>query len=156
MKKKVLIGIVAVVIAIGVIGSLGGDKKEVSTTSNTTTQEVAKVEEQKEEKKQDDTPMEYVAALGKAEFYANEMNMSKKALYEQLTSEYGEKFPKEAAQYAIDNVEANWKENALNKAIFYQKEMNMSRQSVYEQLVSEYGEKFTKEEADYALEKLPK
>ena len=118
MKKKVLIGIVAVVIAIGVIGSLGEDKKEVSTTSNTTTQEVAKVEEQKGEKKQDDTPMEYVAALGKAEFYANEMNMSKKALYEQLISEYGEKFPKEAAQYAIDNVETNWKENALNKAIF--------------------------------------
>lgn len=156
MKKKVLIGIMAVIIAIGVIGSLGGDKKEVSTTSNNTTQEVAKVEEQKVEKKQDDTPMEYIAALGKAEFYANEMNMSKKALYEQLTSEYGEKFPKEAAQYAIDNVDANWKENALNKAIFYQKEMNMSRQAVYEQLVSEYGEKFTKDEADYALEKLPK
>ena len=84
------------------------------------------------------------------------MNMSKKALYEQLTSEYGEKFPKEAAQYAVDNVETDWKENALKKAVFYQKEMNMSRKAVYEQLVSEYGEKFTKEEADYALENLPK
>ena len=84
------------------------------------------------------------------------MNMSKKALYEQLTSEYGEKFPKEAAQYAVDNVVADWKENALNKAVFYQKEMNMSRKAVYEQLVSEYGEKFTKEEADYAMENLPK
>lgn len=156
MKKKVLIGIVAVIIAIGVIGSLGGDKKEVSTTSNTTTQEVGKVEEQKEEKKQDDTPMEYIAALGKAEFYANEMNMSKKAVYEQLVSEYGEKFEKEAAQFAIDNVKANWKENALEKAKFYQTEMSMSRSAIYEQLVSEHGEKFTKEEADYALENLPK
>ena len=100
--------------------------------------------------------MEYIAALGKAEFYANEVNMSKKALYEQLTSEYGEKFPKEAAQYAIDNVEANWKENALNKAIFYQKEMNMSRQAVYEQLVSEYGEKFYKRRSRLCFGNLPK
>ena len=43
MKKKILIGIVAVIIAIGVIGSLGGDKKETSTASNSATREVAKV-----------------------------------------------------------------------------------------------------------------
>ena len=104
MKKKILIGIVAVIVVLGVIGSLGGDKKETQTTSNSTTQEVAKVEEQKEEKKQDDTPAEYVAALGKADFYANEMNMSKKALYEQLVSEYGEKFTKEEADYAMENL----------------------------------------------------
>ena len=156
MKKKVLIGIVAIIVAIGVIGSLGGDKKETSTASNSVTQEVAKVTEEPKKEVDESVPMEYKSALAKAESYANGLDMSKKSVYKQLTSEYGEGFPKEAAQYAIDNVEANWKENALNKAIFYQKEMNMSRQSVYEQLVSEYGEKFTKEEADYALENLPK
>lgn len=98
---------------------------------------------------------EYKAALNKANFYANNMNMSKKAVYEQLTSEYGENFPKDAADYAIENVESDWKENALNKAISYQQDMNMSRKSIYEQLISEYGEKFTKEEADYALKNLP-
>lgn len=156
MKKKILIGIVAVIVVLGAIGSLGGDKKETPATSNSTTQEVAKVTEEPKKEVDESVPVEYKSALEKAGFYANEMNMSKKALYEQLTSEYGEKFPKEAAQYAIDNVVADWKENALNKAVFYQKEMNMSRQAVYEQLVSEYGEKFTKEEADYALENLPK
>lgn len=98
---------------------------------------------------------EYKAALNKANFYANNMNMSKKAVYEQLTSEYGEIFPKDAADYAIENVKSDWKENALNKAISYQQDMNMSRKSIYEQLISEYGEKFTKEEADYALKNLP-
>ena len=33
------------------------------------------------------------------------MNMSKDAIYDQLTSEYGEKFTAEEAQYAIDNLD---------------------------------------------------
>lgn len=33
------------------------------------------------------------------------MSMSKDAIYDQLTSEYGEKFTVEEAQYAIDNLD---------------------------------------------------
>ena len=33
------------------------------------------------------------------------MNMSKDAIYDQLTSEYGEKFTAEEAKYAIDNLD---------------------------------------------------
>jgi hypothetical protein len=44
------------------------------------------------------------------------MHMSKQGLYDQLTSEYGEQFSADAAQYAIDNVQADWKQNALEKA----------------------------------------
>ena len=44
-------------------------------------------------------------ALRKAESYAKTMHMSKQGIYDQLTSEYGEGFDKEAAQYAIDNIE---------------------------------------------------
>lgn len=44
------------------------------------------------------------AALKKAEMYSKVMNMSKKAIYEQLVSEYGEQFTKEQAKYAIDNL----------------------------------------------------
>ncbi len=82
------------------------------------------------------------------------MNMSKKAVYAPLTSEYGEKFSEEAAQYAIDNIEADWKGNALKKAQSYQKEMNMSPAAIYDQLISEYGERFTEEEAQYAIDNL--
>lgn len=49
------------------------------------------------------------------------MNMSKVGIYEQLVSEYGENFPKEAAQYAIDNIKFDWKENALKKRSHMQK-----------------------------------
>ena len=58
---------------------------------------------------------EYKNALSKAETYSDMMYMSKAAIYDQLTSEYGEGFSADAAQYAIDNVKADWKANALKK-----------------------------------------
>lgn len=82
------------------------------------------------------------------------MAMSKMGLYDQLTSEYGEKFSPEAAQYAIDNVKADWNANALIKARKYQDSMSMSPEAIRDQLTSEYGEKFTPEEADYAIQNL--
>lgn len=107
-----------------------------------------------EDKVEDNIPTEYKSALKKAEIYANDMHMSKAGLYNQLTSEYGEKFTAEAAQYAVDNVESDWKENALKKAEFYQEHMAMSPSAIYDQLVSEYGEQFTAEEAQYAVDNL--
>lgn len=97
-------------------------------------------------------PAEYKSALAKADSYANNQHMSKKGLYNQLTSEYGEQFSKEATQYAVDNVKTDWKANALAKATSYANNQHMSKKSVYDQLVSEYGEQFTKIEAQYAID----
>ncbi|MGN0034216.1 MAG: Ltp family lipoprotein [Coriobacteriales bacterium] len=93
-------------------------------------------------------------ALNKATSYANTMHMSKKGVYDQLTSEYGEGFPASAAQYAVDNVQADWNANALYKAKSYQDTMHMSRSRIYDQLTSEYGEQFTPDEAQYAIDHL--
>ena len=43
-------------------------------------------------------------ALEKAKDYQTSMNMSRSAIYEQLTSSYGEKFTDEEAQYAVDHL----------------------------------------------------
>lgn len=99
-------------------------------------------------------PAEYASALVKAQTYSDMMSMSKRGVYDQLTSEYGEKFSAEAAQYAVDNVSADWNANALAKAKTYQDSMAMSPAAIRDQLVSEYGEKFTAEEADYAIANL--
>lgn len=96
-------------------------------------------------------PVEFASALIKAQTYSDMMDMSKAGLYDQLTSEYGEKFSAEAGQYAVDNVVADWNANALAKAKTYQDSMAMSPEAIRDQLVSEYGEKFTPEEADYAI-----
>ena len=89
--------------------------------------------------------MEDKNALAKAEVYSSTMHMSKSRIYRQLTSSYGEGFPPEAAQYAVDHLVADYKANALEKAKDYQTTMNMSKSRIYNQLTSNYGEGFTAE-----------
>jgi len=102
----------------------------------------------------DGAPMEHRTALIKAESYSELMHMSKAGIYDQLTSEYGEKYSPEAAQYAIDNMDTDWNANALAKGQDYSDTMHMSKAGIYDQLISEYGEKFTADEAQYAVENI--
>lgn len=97
---------------------------------------------------------EQANALKKAESYSKTMHMSKAGIYDQLVSEYGEQFAAADAQYAVDNLKADYNQNALEKAKSYQESMQMSKSAIYDQLVSEYGEKFTPEEAQYAIDNL--
>lgn len=160
----VAILIVVSIFVIGVIATRSG------SNSNTTSQENGQVAQntapqiatesssvnntENTEKSNDAVPSEYKLALRKAKLYSDNMYMSKAGIYDQLTSEYGEKFTSEAAQYAIDNVEADWNKNALEKAKIYQENMSMSPAAIRDQLTSEYGEKFTEEEAEYAISHL--
>ncbi len=157
-----------IIIGIIVIGAIGGcdstttDSGTAGTgqeiNQNQKTEEDISVEKIEEDvpvqKTEEDVPTEYKSALIKAKTYSDTMSMSKAGIYDQLISEHGEKFTEEAAQYAIDNVEADWKENALIKAKTYQKSMAMSPSAIYDQLISEHGEKFTEEETQYAIDNL--
>ena len=118
--------------------------------------EVKKETKEKVVETKEDTsvPKEYRNALHKAENYSKMMHMSKQRIYDQLTSEYGEKFDAEAAQYAIDNLNADYNENALKCGENYKKTMHMSKARIYDQLTSENGEKFTAEQAQYAIDNI--
>lgn len=122
------------------------ESKEETTAAETTTAETSTEAEK--------IPTEYQSALAKANLYSDIMSMSKAAVYNQLTSEYGEKFSPEAAQYAMEHLTADWNANALAKAKTYSDTMFMSKAAIYDQLVSEYGEQFTKDEAQYAIDHL--
>ena len=140
---KIMAGIFIILIVIGILGlCLFKDDSSTNTTSISIAEEESVV------------PQEYTNALEKAEIYSDFMHMSKSKIYEQLTSEYGENFPSDAARYAIDNLKADYNANALAKAKDYYEQMHMSKQGVYDQLVSEYGEAFTSEEAQYAIDNL--
>lgn len=154
--KKILKGIGIFFLIMIVISVLFPKTEKPNNQTQATQQETAQVQEPKEQEQPEapSVPKEYENALKKAQTYSDTMYMSKKGLYEQLTSEYGEQFPAEAAQYAVDNVNADFKENALKKAKTYQNDMSMSKQAIYDQLVSEYGEQFTEEEAQYAINNL--
>ncbi len=69
-------------------------------------------------------------ALEKANTYSSIMNMSKQGIYKQLTSTV-EGFTKEEAQYAVDNINADWSKNALEKAKTYQNTMKMSKNAIF-------------------------
>ncbi len=156
-KKKMpkwAIAIIIIVIICAIAGIAGGGNSELSDNNskeNNNNQEIQTSETIKEE---DNIPTEYKNALNQADTYANVMHMSKQGIYDQLISEYGGQFEADAAQYAIDNVQADWNANALATAKSYQETMSMSKSAIYDQLISEYGEQFTPEEAQYAIDNL--
>jgi len=164
MRHKVLTGFLVLIILVIAVNATGGEdtEQEVGSDNEKETDEVEEAELKEneeaavevEEEDDDDVPREHKSALNKAESYANGMYMSKEAIYDQLVSEHGEQFPEEAAEYAMDNIEADWKENALNAANNYANTMDMSDDAIYDQLISEYGEQFTEEEAQYAIDNL--
>lgn len=151
-----------VLVAIFVLGAIGSQMKGKDTSSATaptpaaqsesSSTPAAKIPEEAKPAEKEQIPVEYRSALNKAKTYSDVMHMSKGGLYSQLTSEF-EQFSPEAAQYAVDNVQADWNANALAKAKVYQEEMSMSPGAIYDQLVSEF-EQFTPEEAQYAVDNL--
>lgn len=96
-----------------------------------------------------------VAALKSAQTYSDTMHMSKQGIYDQLTSDAGDKFDDASAQYAVDHVKVDWNKNALKAAESYQKDQNMSPEAIRDQLTSDAGDKFTQDQADYAVSHLP-
>ena len=155
--------IISVLFAAAVIFSDGSKESKNIETKNTNTEVETTVETKdtnvekettktNEDKAEDNVPTEYKNALKTAKRYDKTSHMSKQGLYDQLTSEF-EQFTPEAAQYAIDNVNADWKENALKTAKSYQEHADMSTGAIYDQLISEF-EQFTPEEAQYAIDNL--
>lgn len=151
MKKLLIsLGILLAVFTIFVSGC-GSDKSKATTNSSP-----SQKQETTTETKEANVPREHRNALKAAEQYLSTMPFSKQGLYDQLTSPAGNQFPAEAAQYAIDNIKADWNEQALKAAKQYLKTMPMSDAQLHEQLTSPAGSKFTNEQADYAISHLDK
>lgn len=164
--------LIAAVFVLAVIGNLlgeGSEEPKEEAESEEPAEEVvadepdeeAKEEQDIEEEKADeengeeeDVPREYRNALRSAQNYVDIMAFSEKGLFEQLTSEYGDQYPEDAAQYAIENVKVDYNEEALEAAKNYMETMPMSDQELFDQLTSEYGDQFTEEQAQYAIDHL--
>ena len=92
----------------------------------------------------------YNAALSKAKSSNSSLRLSKKGNYELLIYEG---FNSDAAQYAVNHLQADYKANALAQARLYRKIANISKSEIHKRLVSS-SEGFTEEEANYAIQKL--
>ena len=87
-------------------------------------------------------------ALSTANDYLDYAGFSSSRLREQL--EY-EEFPQDAIDYAMENIKADWKEQALMSAESYDEYASMSDSRLYDQLIYEG---FSDEEAQYAIDNL--
>lgn len=164
LSKKILTSVIITGLVVALFAGCGNDSSNESskTTPAPETKQEQKVEtpaparQEKKEPAKPQVPMEHRQALKAAEQYLTIMPFSKKGLYQQLTSDAGDKYPAEAAQYAVDNVKANWKENAARAAKQYLEIMPMSKDELVEQLTSEAGDQYTLEEAQYGVQKVYK
>lgn len=90
-----------------------------------------------------------------AQSYLEYTAFSRAGLLEQLTSEYGEGYPPEDAEFAVARIEAeggvDWNAEAAEAAQSYLEFMAFSRQGLLDQLTSEYGGGFTPEQAEYGV-----
>lgn len=153
MKKIVTVVAFAAALALTGCSSTTTDSPSAGATSGPAAV-ASKAADAPTKPKVAEVPTEYKSALKSAENYNKIIPMSKAGLFAQLTSEAGDKFSEKAAQYAVDNIKADWNANALKSAKNYQEMMAMSPEAIREQLVSDAGDKYTAEEADYAVKNL--
>ncbi len=147
---------VIIVVAILIIGSLFEAFRLIYGNPNNfrpaTQSQSANSSQNQNGAQQSDVSADYTNALNKADMYANVYYLSKQRIYDQLTSE-PDRFRSEAAQYAVDNVNADYNANALVKAQEYSEDEHLSRQRLITQLTSKY-EGFTEDETQYAIDNL--
>lgn len=113
-KLKVILIVFAALVALGAIGGAMGGGTHGAKSQTTQGQPSASEgqssgsdQSQQTAQKQDEddsVPAEYKNALAKAKQYNDTVHLSKAKLYDQLTSEYADKFSKEAAQYAVAKI----------------------------------------------------
>jgi hypothetical protein len=96
------------------------------------------------------------SAIRSAESYLSFKGFSRAGLIRQLTSEYGEGFAPEDAEFAVATLEGqgkvDWNQEAVQSAESYLSFKGFSRDGLYQQLTSEYGEQFTGDQANFALD----
>ena len=78
---------------------------------------------------------------------------SRTGLIQQLSSEYGEGYPKADAVFAVNHIDVDWNEQAAESAKDYLDYDSFSRQGLIDQLSSEYGEAFTMAQAIHGVNK---
>lgn len=95
--------------------------------------------------------MEQKNAYKSAQSYLKFSAFSREGLIHQLSSEYGDGYPEDVAEFVVEQLGIDWNEQAVKSAESYLKYSAFSKEGLKEQLTSEYGEQFTEDEADYAV-----
>lgn len=158
MKK--ILAFILILIMCFVLAECGDTSDTAPSDTETAQNEVQEdVKEEPEEKDPTaDMTMEQKNAYQAAKNYLDMAGFSKQGLIDQLSSEYGDNYPLEVAEFAVNAIEENgevdWVEECKESAKAYLEFSSFSKQGLIEQLTSEYGDKYTQEEAEAAVEEV--
>lgn len=117
-----------------------------------TKEEKAEPEPTKEAKAEPELTESQQQAIATAQDYLDFQAFSRLGLIDQLSSEYGDAFPKKDAEFAVDSLDVDWNEQAAKAAQEYLDYDSFSRQGLIDQLSSKYGDQFTVEQATYGVD----
>ena len=149
----ILAASVAGVLAVSACGSTPSAAPTVTvTTSVGGTTQAASTPATTNESKPDETAGQKNARES-AEQYLQTAAFSRAGLINQLSSQYGEKYSKADAIYAVDHIDVNWNEQAAKAAKGYLANQPFSRAGLIQQLESSAGDGFTHAQAVYGVNK---
>ena len=159
--KKVIISLLLCICLVATITACSD-----TSTSSSENADVEVEESTAEKSEESSTPADPTAeftveqknAYKSGENYLDMMGMSKQGLIDQLSSEYGDKYPLDVAEFAVEQLEKNgvadWDAECEESAQSYLDMMPMSKEELIDQLCSDYGDKYTREQAERAVEKV--
>ncbi|MEX0991597.1 MAG: Ltp family lipoprotein [Actinomycetota bacterium] len=159
--KQWWVWVIAAVVLIGVAGALGqNDKKSTEVvTGDLPADQVAAPDlvpsvtateaPEPPTALEDEFTVSQENAIESAESYLETGAFSETGLIDQLSSKYGEGFPKADAVFAVRHINVNWNEQAAKSAESYLDTSSFSCQGLIDQLESKYGEGFTHSQAVY-------
>ena len=90
-------------------------------------------------------------AVQVAEKYLSMSAFSRSGLIQQLSSRYGEGYPRADAVYAVDHLSVNWNEQAVRAAKQHLADWPFSRDDLIQRLKARYGDGFTHDQAIYGV-----
>lgn len=147
--------IVALTATLALAGFTACEVPEEGSSSSTSQEGKGKGKASKSKSESEpDMTTEQENALEAAENYIDILAFSKAGLVRQLSSKAGDGYDLKDAQFAANNVDADWKAEAVEAAETYQEIMPMSRDGLIRQLTSSAGDQFTQAEAEYAANKI--
>lgn len=146
-----VLSLLGLIMSISCYNALPNNKAKESTPTNNTSINIFNQENKNESPSE--IPDDYKNAQIKAQAYSDGLHMSRQGIYDKLTSASGDNFSSAAADYALDNIKADYNKNALIKAQGYSAS-GMTKDAIYDRLCSAGGDKFTIFEAQYAIDNL--
>ena len=147
-KKRIMLPLILVVF---IAFTAGGGSEDLNKAPSTNERATTTIEEQRPVNEQEEAPKLSPAqqnAVRSAKSYLSSSGFSRQGLIDQLSSEFGDKYPVEDATVAVDSLNIDYNEQAKRSAEAYLKISGFSCQSLSDQLSSDAGDKYTKEQAE--------